>query len=370
MTSAGLTDEHVCILLGIGTAAEVLSVERVRFLLQAIRDKVPFLLGVLSRDLWWMPQAAGDVCTLCAGLNMAGFKEVPQTPEEMRVFLDLVIEHHDIIQRTARGFLSKRVKGRSARKAEIIAGAELKTKLRLNKIAECTLKDHHATGTHACHYCGQTFLQAGALGSHLAKVHQQPAETRRLARGSVCQVCMRDFHSTTRLRRHLISVTRCRVVLRNSDVGGDGPVITGADRGWLMPRCVEGPRPFWAQLQPADDEVIAAREEGMKPASIGDRLMRLCPPGDFHMGKAAQLFMTVHRLHRCFENLDPVHDYLEEVPLTSCAANIVMDVLEAYSCVSSQATGTFQGCKWDFAWKSSTVRIAEHGTHLFAEEMS
>ena len=333
VTSAGLVDEQVCTLLGVATAHEVIRVARVRFLLQTLREVTPYLLSMLARDTWWTPLVAGDVCAVGCHLKLEGLQHVPHGALEMHKFLIRVIQYCEPIYKAAKSYLKRCVQSREWQHDEILKLVLLKTQIRKANVADCTLKDLLVGDQHVCTDCGLMFATRAAMGSNRQKVHHKPSEITAIARGSLCQVCLKDFHTTSRSRKHLRSVQTCRMALSHSDTGGDGPVIKGSERAWLVPRTVNGPRNFWAQLRVSDDGVTEPCG-GMNPAGIGERLLAYCCPGQFRPAKAVQIFMAVHKLMSCFGSLDYVKDYLEGVPIHSGAVCTVLHVIEACERVS------------------------------------
>ena len=75
-TSAGMTDEQICVMLRIGLAREIIYAARVRMLIQAIQERFLFLMIMLAFDTWWMLQVAGDVCAICGQLQFEDLLEV------------------------------------------------------------------------------------------------------------------------------------------------------------------------------------------------------------------------------------------------------------------------------------------------------
>ena len=170
----------------------------------------------------------------------------------------------------------------------------IKKGLRVHLISQAELKKLglHRLSAHTRNECGQNFSNAGALGSHCSKVHRIVAVSTALATGSVCHVCMKDFHDTKRLQRHLNVVERCCRALQHGDCAGDGPFVKGVEHAWLVPRRVEGPRSFWATLNPERDESPDVELGGMNAATICARLQGYCIPNKFPPGKAVQLLIT------------------------------------------------------------------------------
>ena len=56
---------------------------------------------------------------------------------------------------------------------------------------------------HQCNLCEAKFATYKALSVHMYKQHQQHAMERQYMEGTVCLSCLKEFHSTQRLRQHL-----------------------------------------------------------------------------------------------------------------------------------------------------------------------
>ena len=56
---------------------------------------------------------------------------------------------------------------------------------------------------HQCNLCEAKFATYKALSVHMYKQHQQHARERQYMEGTVCLSCLKEFHSTQRLRQHL-----------------------------------------------------------------------------------------------------------------------------------------------------------------------
>ena len=92
VTSAGMTDEKICVMLRIGLAREVIGVARVRMLIQAIQERPFYSMSMLACDTWWMPQVAGNVCAICGQLQLEELPEVSRDRIAMRRFIEAVVE--------------------------------------------------------------------------------------------------------------------------------------------------------------------------------------------------------------------------------------------------------------------------------------
>ena len=66
-----------------------------------------------------------------------------------------------------------------------------------------------------CHVCPETRPTKHALSVHLHRTHGVVSESMSFIADTVCRWCLRDYHSTTRLRYHIEHSSRCRCGLRH-----------------------------------------------------------------------------------------------------------------------------------------------------------
>ena len=86
----------------------------------------------------------------------------------------------------------------------------------------------------------------------MAKCHNMPAGSS-FATGTACQICMRQFWATRRLKQHLRSSPRCADIYAGADLDFEPPVHD--DTAICAPPAqLSGPRPWWATLRPTPPE--------------------------------------------------------------------------------------------------------------------
>ena len=113
----------------------------------------------------------------------------------------------------------------------------------------------HDKGTipHACMQCGICFKSRGGCGAHLFPAHGIVNPVRRLFDSTQCCSCLRclrEFHTFSKLKTHLLCVPRCRQDLLNrrhfvGPAAGAGSTADTAQEtlhdGILPPLRAEGP---------------------------------------------------------------------------------------------------------------------------------
>ena len=118
-----------------------------------------------------------------------------------------------------------------------------------------------------CQMCGLTFLTKAAMAAHSSKVHQALAPASRLASGTSCAVCMKEFWTRDRVRLHLRKSLTCQQVLNEADLE-DASEPPRHDRHcqWLPATRLVGPQPWWASLRPsATDDQQPTTVEAWRP---------------------------------------------------------------------------------------------------------
>ena len=62
-----------------------------------------------------------------------------------------------------------------------------------------------------CYECGDTFHSTRQLRAHRGKWHQTPLSPNSFVTGSVCPICLKDYHQGGRLLKHVHQVASCRL---------------------------------------------------------------------------------------------------------------------------------------------------------------
>ena len=233
VTCAGATDEQVCAMLDVSLPMEALTVARLRFFWQAIMCDDGYLACVLAGDTWWMPQVAADVCAVCRVACVRGFESAPDDKVGMLQFIRSAREHAKQLKNAVKRYRLNLFRGRRSLGQDSFEQAWKRTEAQKAKVGWCKLRCTQQSGGHVCGVCGVACGNKGALGSHMSKVHAQPSRISCMSVGTVCQVCMVDFHDSRRLRQHLARSRRCCKVISESDIIVEGPMVKGKETAWL-----------------------------------------------------------------------------------------------------------------------------------------
>ena len=84
-------------------------------------------------------------------------------------------------------------------------------------VAISKLRPNVAQPNHPCLDCGRMFASRAAVGAHMAKEHNKASRVNSAVCGTVCQVCLVDFHATHRLQDHVRRVSKCRAAYLAND---------------------------------------------------------------------------------------------------------------------------------------------------------
>ena len=103
---------------------------------------------------------------------------------------------------------------------------------------------------HACMQCERQFASKGGCGAHLFRVHGKTNPVRRLFAQTHCGACLKEYHTFSKLKAHLLYSTRCRQTLQGRRVRwnpapGAGSTVEGEltelHDGLLPPLQAQGP---------------------------------------------------------------------------------------------------------------------------------
>ena len=172
---------------------------------------------------------------------------------------------------------------------------------------------------HGCIPCQMTFTTHAAWAVHAYKIHSRIAPERRLIQDSKCRICLKDFHTTARLLRHLRYSTRCTIELRNSAapsvlLPGIGNTKSDRDRPLPLPVTRYLPEPEECQeprpLADADIEDTAHKENHNAHllATFLKVLDEWGPTNDIHMGHQS----CIAEIKTIIEDYDIIHKTVQQ----------------------------------------------------------
>ena len=111
-------------------------------------------------------------------------------------------------------------------------------------------KPHVPVEVHACMLCERQFGSKGGCGAHLFKVHGRVNPVRHLFAQTHCGACLKEYHTFTKLKAHLLTSHRCRHTLQGrrqrwTPAPGSGSIVENAlnakHDGLLPPLQAQGP---------------------------------------------------------------------------------------------------------------------------------
>ena len=249
-SSAGLTDKQVCEILRMLTPVEALRVERVRFLASAVKHDCGYLRAVLAVDDTWFPEvlSAFDALKQACWVDLV----VPSADDSLAVwqFLSSAKFQGRLVKCALKRYRKWRLHNRDAARDWSMQRAKQLALAEKRGVAVCHFRHNRSEGCVPCPTCGKTFAKLSAMCSHANKAHGNRSELTLLAKGSICQVCMTEHHTSRRLKSHLYAVKRCRDVYINADLGCTGGTSERSRAAWRPPLPASGPHPWWATLQP------------------------------------------------------------------------------------------------------------------------
>ncbi|CAE7773935.1 unnamed protein product [Symbiodinium sp. CCMP2592] len=114
----------------------------------------------------------------------------------------------------------------------------------------------HQALSFSCPICQQSFLDRRRLAVHQARKHHIRSLGFASAFGTRCERCQVEFWHQNRLAQHLNQSADCLNVYRHSDLLTSSYASTSkVPTAWQPATRFQGPRPFWAQLNPAAEDV-------------------------------------------------------------------------------------------------------------------
>ena len=256
-SSACLRDDQVCAILEFLTPREAHAMALTRSLSQVLHSGMSYLLGLLYHQSSWLR------CSLRAVnfvLSILGADNVPALPDS---FADFAVWQTDTKQRIGqvslllRRFCRSVIQSRKKMAEHALAHAEARNALVVQGVVLQHIPDEleDRPRTIVCPLCCKHFATVAAQGAHARRVHGKIALHTQSLRGTACQVCMREYWTSARLREHLRFSSSCCHTYIGADLGDILPQEKGCS-GQAGATCrpitvLTGPQPWWATLHPA-----------------------------------------------------------------------------------------------------------------------
>ena len=271
-SSKFLCDDDVCAILDVLSPGQLHRSLLVRQLRVVVLQGPGYLWDTLCDAREWLERAFGALGSVLAVLGLewhlsAGWlnrlHELQERAEQLRRLPKQY--RRKVLRNRATVKDSAFAKARALQDFEKSGGVVL----RAPELPEC--------GTFQCAECAQTFKTLAARNAHAARKHGQAAVSTRVAYGTRCEICSREYWTTSRLRRHLENKPGCKAAYDHSDVGAVC-VQKACDGAWRPPVATFGPKPFWA-TQHHLPVVVAPPDAGhscMRAAEMLGGLVKEC----------------------------------------------------------------------------------------------
>ena len=245
VSSQGLTDQEVCALLEVLTPEQVRCLELVRQLRVVVANGSDFLLETVCDAEVWLSSALTALQDMLAQLKLhwglptswkAKLLELKSRVEQLRL---LPGRYKREVLRARQGSQQQAL-SKAARLRDFVKVGGMVFKVPAVR----------AAGTSWCSLCAAAFKSTAAKASHDAKRHGVRAPSAAAAFGTRCEKCALEYWCTDKLRQHLARSPLCLAVYANSDITECGKLKVRPASAWRPVVRTEGPRPFWATLNP------------------------------------------------------------------------------------------------------------------------
>lgn len=245
------SDDEILVLTGLPDPTTLLRLCRLRPLGLLYTCKDTACWGLLNSDLDWIQLIRDDL--LCMHRQLMNTSTLPNPQQDLQQWEYLMQYHPNFWKRLIR------------RAGDHNAGQRHNTHI-VTQFHREVLQILHDAGrlhgeppqaelrasiqVHACMQCERQFASKGGCGAHLFKVHGEVNPVRQLFAQTHCGACLKEYHTFSKLKAHLISSARCRHTLQGrrlrwTPAPGTGSTIEGelnaVHDGLLPPLQAQGP---------------------------------------------------------------------------------------------------------------------------------
>ena len=335
LSTQGVSDEDVSLILGIPRAHEVRDADVLRQLGWVLAAQQPRLQGL------WLDSEWGKVARL------ATQQVVHKLGQHFESSWNSLLRDPSLASRWARRYLRACVAGRSPFCAQRRAELTAMQVARDAGVIFCRLKPDKQPPVDGatCASCGAVFKTKAAMAAHCSKVHHATAPATQHAIGTSCAVCMKEFWTQDRLKLHLRKTPACLNVTAEADIGAEA-IVGGSSRQcqWLPATRLVGPQPWWACLRPP-----AATGPPPSPTEAWRPYFRKFQQGV--RSDRSQLSQAVREIveHRVFACICQ-----EDLPLSAAALSVShRDLLNLLVAVSHSSPAPSAVTIFEGAWSAS-----------------
>jgi ribonuclease HI len=248
-----LTDDQILHQTGLPSPSELLRIQRLRYFgtLMACSHLVDW--GVLNQDHLWLALIEDDFRWMHFQLDGATHLGDPQ--QHFAAWVAIAKDHRSYWRRLVRraGLHARKQRAREQTLIQFHTG--ILQRLRHWGFTSTTSTPAPLETTMprrwGCMACGMSFRSKGGEGAHMCKIHGQVNPVRTLFQGTQCQCCLKEYHTATKLKAHLLRAATCRQYLlgrqtRMHPIPGTGSTqeqeLVNAHDRLLPPLQAAGPR--------------------------------------------------------------------------------------------------------------------------------
>ena len=262
-SSACLRDEQVCAILQVLSPREAHTVALTRSLAQVTASLMPYLQGLLHAQRDWLCCSVAAANTVLRWLSATPIPPVPEDPAAVAPWCAAASRCLGRVSTTLKRFCRLVIQSRHSLADQAVAQAKGREALEargvlLQHIPEDAMDRPR---TVVCPVCHKHFATVAAEGAHARRVHGRVGLHTQALRGTTCQVCMREYWTTSRLREHFRFSASCCHVHIEADLGPALPQeqhCAGPPGATCKPICtLIGPQPWWASLRPSGSSVAS-----------------------------------------------------------------------------------------------------------------
>ena len=214
-----LTDDQILYFTGLPSPSELLRMQRLRYLgtLLACDHLVDW--GVINQDRVWLELLEDDFRWMYYQLQ--GATHLGDPKQHFEAWLGVARDHRSYWRRLIRRAGLHASKQRAREQALIAFHKGILSQLQhfgfdVGASSNTGATDLTAQPCWGCMTCQLSFRSKGGEGAHMAKMHGYVNPVRTLFQGTQCLHCLKEYHTATKLKAHLLRTAQCRQGLLGS----------------------------------------------------------------------------------------------------------------------------------------------------------
>ena len=255
LSSRGLTSDEVCCALNVLAPSDVLKFQRLRAVLSIAPLADKYLVAVLVQERSWIELVVSDWTSFRELACPVELSCRPLQCVRVLAFFAWVSDHTASLRLKIKSLIQRELQHLAEQSDQVIRKAKLLDGVFSQHAISWRQPDiqHAGLPSLACPECHKVVHGFAALASHRSKVHRILALGSLLHDHTICPVCLIEFWSPSRLWEHLRKSAQCRYTFEASDPDLIQTCKSLGKACSLPAARVEGPKEWWATLQPVVD---------------------------------------------------------------------------------------------------------------------